>query len=90
MNIQTKTAMLTILSIGLLSALTLSTLTLGVSPAFAHKKKCDKTDNGCDAKKSEMNKDHTQDKSQIQLPSNLQPENPFALTGITVTNSTNE
>lgn len=89
MNTQTKTAMLTILSIGLLTALTLSTLTFGVSPAFAHKKHCDKSDNGCDAKKS-MNKDHTQDKSQIQLPSNPQPENPFALTGITATNSTNE
>jgi hypothetical protein len=96
MNTQTKTAMLTILSIGMLTALTLSTLTFGVSPAFAKKKHCDKSDNGCDAKKADsnkINKDHTQaslDESQVQSPASLQPENPFALTGIRATNSTNE
>jgi len=53
MNTQTKTAMLAILSIGMLTALTLSSLTFAVNPAFAHKKHCDKSDNGCDAKKAE-------------------------------------
>ena len=97
MNTQTKTAMLAILSIGMLTALTLSTLTFAVNPAFAHKKHCDKSDNGCDSKKAEeqndsnkTNKDQTQDKSQIQLPANSQIEDPFALTGIRATNSINE
>ena len=100
MNTQTKTAMLAILSIGMLTALTLSSLTFAVNPAFAHKKHCDKSDNGCDAKKAEKkndsnktNKDHTQaslDGSQVQLPANSQIEDPFALTGIRAINSTNE
>ncbi len=90
MNTQTKTAMLAILSIGMLTALTLSTLTFAVNPAFAHKKHCDKSDNGCDAKKAETNKDQTQDKSQIQLPANSQIEDPFALTGIRAINSIND
>ena len=90
MNTQTKTAMLAILSIGMLTALTLSTLTFAVNPASAHKKHCDKSDNGCDSKKAEKNKDQTQDESQVQLPANSQIEDPFALTGIRATNSTNE
>jgi hypothetical protein len=106
MNTQTKTAMLAILSIGMLTALTLSTLTFAVNPAFAKKKHCDKTDNSCDAIKAEKkkddskktNEDETQrsiNKSQAEtdnstLPIDSQSENPFALVGITGINSTAE
>jgi hypothetical protein len=98
MNTQTKTAMLAILCIGMLTALTLSTLTLAVNPAFAKKKHCDKTDNGCDAIKSEKNQDEskktsadetqrsiTRSQAEIDnstLPIASQSENPFALVGI--------
>ena len=106
MNTQTKTAMLAILCMGMLTALTLSTLTLAVNPAFAKKKHCDKTDNGCDAIKSEKNKDEskktsaddtrrsiTRSQAEIDnstLPIDSQSENPFALVGITGINSTTE
>ncbi len=105
MNTQTKTAMLAILSIGMLTALTLSTLTPAVNPAFAKKKHCDKTDNGCDAIKSEKNQDEskktsadetqrsiTSSQAEIDnstLPIDSQSENPFALVGITGSNMTN-
>ena len=104
MNTQTKTAMLAILCIGILTALTLSSLTLAVNLAFAKKKHCDKTDNGCDAIKSEKNKDEskktsvddtqrsmTRSQAEIDnstLPIASQSENPFALVGITGINST--
>jgi hypothetical protein len=106
MNTQTKTAMLAILCIGMLTALTLSTLTLAVNPAFAKKKHCDKPDNGCDATKSKKNQDEskkssadetegsiTSSKAKIDnstLPIDLESENPFALVGITAINSTIE
>ena len=106
MNTQTKTAMLAILCIGMLTAVTVSTLTFAVSPVFAKKKDCDKSDNDCDAIKAKnkqndsnkTNKDDAQaslDKSQVQvdnstLPTDSQPENPFALTGIRAINSTSE
>ncbi|MEP6576716.1 MAG: hypothetical protein ABJB85_09840 [Nitrososphaerota archaeon] len=101
MNTQTKTAMLAILCIGMLTALTLSTLTLAVNPAFAKKKHCDKTDNGCDAIKSEKNQDEskktsadetTRSQAEIDnstLPIASQSENPFALVGIIGINITN-
>ncbi len=98
MNTQTKTAIFAILSIGMVTALTLSTLTFALNPAFAKKKHCDKSGNGCDVIKAEnkqnvsnkTNKDQTQaslDKSQVQvdnstLPTDSQPNNPFALSGI--------
>jgi hypothetical protein len=106
MNTQTKTAMFAILCIGMLTALTLSTLTLAVNPALAKKKHCDKTDKGCDAIKSEKNQDESKKtsaddtqrsitKSQAEidnstLPIDSQSENPFALVGITGINSTTE
>jgi hypothetical protein len=106
MNTQTKTAMLAILCIGMLTALTLSTLTFAVNPAFAKKKHCDKTDNGCDAIKAEKkkddskktNEDETQrsiNTSQAEIDNSTltidpQSENPFALVGITGINSTAE
>jgi hypothetical protein len=106
MNTQTKTAMLAILCIGMLTALTLSTLTLAVNPAFAKKKHCDKTDNGCDAIKVEKkqddskktNEDETQrsiNRSQAELDNSTLPidslsENPFALVEMTAINSTTE
>lgn len=106
MNTQTKTAMLGILCIGMLTALTLSTLTFAVNPAFAKKKHCDKTDNGCDAIKAEKkqddskktNEDETQrsiNTSQADIDNSTltidpQSENPFALVGITGINSTAE
>lgn len=106
MNTQTKTAMLAILCIGMLTALTLSTLTFAVNPAFAKKKHCDKTDNGCDAIKAEKkqddskktNEDETQrsiNTSQADIDNSTltidpQSENPFALVGITGINSTAE
>ena len=105
MNTQTKTAMLAILCIGMLTALTLSTLTLAVNSAFAKKKHCDKTDNGCDAIKSKKNQDESKisadetqrsiTKSQAEidnstLPIASQSENPFPLVGITGINSTTE
>ena len=106
MNTQTKTAMLAILCIGMLTALTLSSLTFAVNPAFAKKKHCDKTDNGCDATKAEKkqddskktNEDETQqsiNRSQAEmdnstLPIDSQSEDPFSLVGITGSNSTTE
>ena len=106
MNTQTKTAMLAILCIGMLTALTLSTLTFAVNPAFAKKKHCDKTDHGCDAIKAEKkqddskktNEDETQrsiNRSQAEtdnstLPIDSQSVDPFSLVGITGSNSTTE
>ena len=106
MNTQTKTAMLAILCIGMLTALTLSTLTFAVNPAFAKKKHCDKADNGCDAIKAEKkqddskktNEDETQrsiNTSQAEIDNSTesidpQSENPFALVGTTGINSTTE
>lgn len=106
MNTQTKTAMLAILCIGMLTALTLSTLTLAVNPAFAKKKHCDKTDNRCDTIKAEKKHDDSKktieddakgsiNKSQAQvdnstLPIDSQSEDPFGLVGITGVNSTSE
>ena len=106
MNTQTKTAMLAILCIGMLTALTLSSLTFAVNPAFAKKKHCDKTDNGCDAIKAEKkqddskktNEDETErsiNTSQAEIDNSTlsidpQSENPFALVGITGINSTTE
>ena len=98
--------MLAILCIGMLTALTLSTLTFAVNPAFAKKKQCDKTDNGCDAIKAEKkqddskktNEDETQrsvNRSQTEmdnstLPIDSQSEDPFSLVGISGSNSTTE
>lgn len=106
MNTQTKTAMLAILCIGMLTALTLSTLTLAVNPAFAKKKHCDKTDNGCDTIKAEKKQDDSKktiedeakgsiNRAQAQVDNSTLPidslsEDPFAIVGITGINSTTE
>ena len=106
MNTQTKTAMLAILCIGMLTALTLSTLTFAVNPAFAKKKHCDKADNGCDAKKSKKNQDDSKkiSKDEAQrgintsrveidnstLPINSQSENPFSLAGMPGDNNSSQ
>ena len=106
MNTQTKTAMLATLCIGMLTALTLSTLTFAVNPAFAKKKHCDKAENGCNAIKSKKNQDDSKkisaDEAQrgintsraeidnSTLPIDSQSENPFALAGIPGVNSTAE
>lgn len=105
MNTQTKTAMLAILCIGMLTALTLSTLTFAMNPAFAKKKHCDKADNGCDAKKSKNQDDSKKistdeaqrgmNTSRVEidnstLPINSQSENPFSLAGMPGVNSTAE
>ena len=50
MNTRTKLATPAILSIGLVTALSISTATSIVTPAFAKKKHCDKIDTGCDTK----------------------------------------
>lgn len=77
-----------------------------MNPAFAKKKHCDKTENGCDAIKSEKNQDEskktsadetqrsiTRSQAEIDnstLPIASQSENPFALVGITGINSTTQ
>lgn len=56
MDNRTKVTILAILSIGILTAITMSTLTSSVTPTFAKKKSCDKTDTDCDTKTSKNQK----------------------------------
>jgi hypothetical protein len=44
-----KLAMILILSVGMLTALTMLTSNSGLTPAFAKKKHCDKLNTGCDS-----------------------------------------
>jgi hypothetical protein len=53
MNTQIKMAMLVVLSIGMMTALTISALITADNSALAKKKHCEKSHKGCDATKSE-------------------------------------
>lgn len=50
MDTRTKVAFLVMLSVGMLMAVAMSTVASSVTPAFAKKKECDRTEDGCDAK----------------------------------------
>jgi len=48
MNTRTKLAMLAILSVAMLTAITMTSVTSLITPVFAKKKHCDKSDSECD------------------------------------------
>lgn len=55
MNTRTKLAMLAMLSVSILTAITMTSVTSLITPVFAKKKHCDKSDSECSANTARNN-----------------------------------
>ena len=95
MNTRTKLAMLAILSVAMLTAITMTSVTSLITPVFAKKKHCDKSDSECDTKTAKNDEnlltanDPSIQQDRMQNDSNIiDEESSIDGSQITVDNST--